>query len=98
MTYEIRIRHLAERDLEKLYAWYDNQAAGLGGRLVRELDNAFSILEDSPKIYADIYNGTRRAILRKFPVGVFYKVQDQVVQVIAVRHLASDQNIWQLRS
>jgi plasmid stabilization system protein ParE len=98
MTYRLRIRREAERDLDRLYVWYESQAAGLGQRLKVELESTFSSLQEMPLIYADIYRGTRRAILRRYPVGVFYKIVDETVHVVAVDHLARNPAIWRRRN
>jgi plasmid stabilization system protein ParE len=69
MTYRLRIRREAERDLDRLYDWCESQAAGLGQRLKVDLESTFSSLQEMPLIY----RGTRRAILGRYPVGVFIR-------------------------
>jgi plasmid stabilization system protein ParE len=97
VTYLVRIRPEAERDVEAACAWYEQQQAGLGVRLVADLDATYERLQQSPLIYAQIYRGVRRALLRHFPVGVFYLVERAEVRVLAVVHLARDPLVWQSR-
>lgn len=98
MTRNIRVRAAAERDVEELYYWFENQTPGLGRRFVEELDAVYNMLEESPLIHAKIYRNTRRAMLKKFPVGVFYVETKTLVQIIAVNHLARNPSVWQRRS
>jgi plasmid stabilization system protein ParE len=97
VTYVVRIRPTAERDAEAVCAWYERQQAGLGERLVTDLDAVYERLRQSPLMYAQIYRGVRRALLRHFPVGVFYLVKESEVRVLAVIHLARDPSVWQSR-
>ena len=97
MTFRLRVRQDAERDLRQLYSWYETQAVGLGLRFLHELDHIFSVLEETPLIYADIYAGTRRAMLRKYPVGVYYKIVGEVVHILAINHLARHPSSWMRR-
>jgi plasmid stabilization system protein ParE len=97
MTYVVRIRPKAERDVEDAHAWYEQQQPGLGGRFVAELDSIFARLEEAPLLYAQVHRGVRRAVLRRFPVGVFYLVARAEVRILAVVHLARDPTVWQSR-
>ena len=97
MTYLVRIRPQAERDVEMACAWYERQQAGLGERLVSDLDDVYERLQQSPLMYAQVHRGVRRALLRHFPVGVFYLVEKLEVRVLAVIHLARDPRVWQSR-
>ena len=98
MSFVIRVRPDPEREVEDLFHWFEGQARGLGRRFVSELDAVYSRVEENPLLYEKIYRDTRRAMLRKFPVGVFYNQRDQVVQVIAVSHLARNPIVWKRRS
>lgn len=97
MSYFIRIRPEAERDLEKAFSWYEEQRPGLGREFVAELDKVYERLAETPYIYADVYRGVRRALLRRFPVGVFYLVTENEVCVLAVVDIARDLTVWQRR-
>jgi len=97
MTFRLRIRLGAERDLQRLYNWYETQAVGLGARLLHELESTYSVLEQTPLMYADIYEGTRRVTLRKYPVGVYYKIVDDAVHIVAISHLARSPAVWMKR-
>lgn len=79
MTYVVRIRPEAERDVRTAFAWYEDQRSGLGRKLVGELNAVFERLSENPFLYADIRGGIRRAIVRRFPYGVFYLVSDSEV-------------------
>ena len=98
MSFQIRVQPAAGRDVEDLFFWSEEQAPGLGPRFVAELDAVYARLIDAPLAYAQIYRETRRALLKKFPVGVFYVEARPTIHVIAVSHLARHPPVWQSRS
>jgi plasmid stabilization system protein ParE len=97
MSYRVRIRPEAERDVRKAVSWYEEQRSGLGKELVLELDSVYERLAENPHLYANIHRGIRRAIVRRFPYGVFYLESAREVRVIAVVDMARNPSIWQGR-
>jgi len=49
-------------------------------------------------LYAAIHRDTRRAKVRKFPYNVFFRVQADRVEVIAVLHGRRDPSVWKGRA
>ncbi len=98
MSHLVRIRPEAERDVRNAVSWYEEQRSGLGRELILELDAVYERLAESPHRYADIRRGIRRAIVRRFPYGVFYLVTDTEVRVIAVVDMARNPSVWQDRA
>ena len=98
MSYLVRIRPEAERDVRDAVSWYEEQRPGLGRELILELDSVYERLAVNPHLYADIRCGIRRAIVRRFPYGVFYLVSDTEVRVIAVVDMVRNPSVWQDRA
>jgi plasmid stabilization system protein ParE len=98
MSYLVRIRPEAERDVRDAVSWYEEQRPGLGRELILELDAVYERLSENPHLYRDIRRGIRRAIVRRFPYGVFYLVTDIEVRVIAVVDMARNPSVWQDRA
>ena len=49
MSYEVFILDDAENDINEAFLWYESRQLGLGIEFISELDNAISILIESPK-------------------------------------------------
>ena len=94
MSHLVRIRPEAERDVRNAVSWCEEERSGLARELILELDAVYERLAESPHLYADI----RRAIVRRFPYGVFYLVTDTEVRVIAVVDMARNPSVWQDRA
>ncbi|OAI21678.1 hypothetical protein A1356_02720 [Methylomonas koyamae] len=51
-------------------------------------------LEQAPLLFAEVIPGVRRALLPRFPFGLFYAVRGNSVHVLAVLHDARTPNRW----
>lgn len=91
------VRKKAESDIDAAFAWYEFREPGLGLRSLQEVDTAFDTIEAQPRLFASIHHDVRRALLKKFPFGVYYVHREAAVVVIAVMHAARHPNSWQRR-
>ncbi|MFH0944581.1 MAG: type II toxin-antitoxin system RelE/ParE family toxin [Planctomycetota bacterium] len=87
----------ARRDVEGVAAWYENEQAGLGARFLCELDGVLKRIEASPGRFPTVDEGVRRAILRRFPFGIYFQERDGETVVLAVLHFSRQPGIWQDR-
>ena len=98
MTYLIRIRPEAERDVKEAFSWFEEQRPGLGREFIAELDLVYERLAKTPLIFPDIHRGVRRALIRRFPLAVFYMVTETEVIILGVVRMARNPLVWQKRS
>ena len=84
------VRPEAEADIGDAYAWYETQRPGLGQRCLDRIQSA-------PKRYQPVRAEARRALVRRFPYGVFFIADERQVSVLAVLHMARDPVLWQER-
>ena len=97
MAYRLIVRPEAESDIDAAYAWYEQQRAGLGVEFLDEIERCFVLIQGNPELHATIYTGARRALIRRFPFGVFYIREPNTVSVIAVLHTARRPDSWKRR-
>jgi len=77
----LRILETAIEDLDRGRQFYERQGEGLGAYF---LDSLFAEI-DSLILYAGIHRkvfGYHRLIARRFPYGVYYRVEDDEVVVV----------------
>ena len=98
MTTSVRVRAKARLDLKRAADWYEAQQPGLGGEFVDEVQAVFESIAAYPARHPLVHRGTRRALLRKFPFGVFYRVTGEVAVVVAVMHGSRHPRRWQIRT
>ena len=92
-----RIRPDAEADLNEAYRWHENQREGLGADFSLCFEEALEKVRRNPEIYPLIHKTVRRGLMRRFPYGLFYVVEEETVVVIGVLHARRDPTSWQSR-
>lgn len=98
MSLPVRFRMEAERDLENAAAWYEEQRPGLGHAFLDEVSRSLRRIVDNAGLYPLIHRNTRRALIRRFPFGIYYRLQTNCVIVIAVLHGSRDPRRWKRRT
>lgn len=97
MTHRLVVRRQAKADIREAARWYERQRASLGRAFVQQLDALLDRVRLNPMQHQIVYREVRRAIPRRFPYGVFYRIDGSVVLVFAVVHLHRDPSVWKDR-
>jgi plasmid stabilization system protein ParE len=97
VTYRLVVRRQAKADAREATRWYERQRVGLGRAFVQQIDALLDRVRLNPMQYQIVHRGVRRAIPRRFPHGVFYRIDGSEVLVFAVVDLHRDPTIWQER-
>lgn len=88
MSWEVRLRPAAEKDLRDARDWYGRQRDGLGYEFLSRVATVISWLGEQPERFPEYYLGFRRALVPRFPYKVFFKVEADAVMVFRVVHSA----------
>jgi plasmid stabilization system protein ParE len=94
MSYFVRLRAEAEHDLKSVAAWYERQKYQLGQEFLDELMKVRRTLSESPLMYAAVYRQTHRAVFKRFPFGVYYRVEGDEVVIVAIMHGSRHPRRW----
>lgn len=89
----VRFRRLARRDLNQIIAFYESQQIGLGTRFVRALDDQMALLAEFPEMHPAELHGLRKTQVKRFPILVYYKLEGELIIVLALIHGARDQQL-----
>ncbi len=98
MSLRLIITLEGEEDLAEAKAWYDRKRDGLGDEFVLCVEDAMDRIRRTPEGAAEVYPGVRRVVVRRFPYGVYYKVDANHIAVIAIYHSRRDPRGWQARA
>jgi plasmid stabilization system protein ParE len=94
---KIVIRPETEAEITEAYHYYEAVSEGLGGAFLLAVEACLDGIERSPTMYAAIYKDVRRGLLRRFPYGIFYIVEQEAIVVLACFHARRDPKQWQRR-
>jgi plasmid stabilization system protein ParE len=97
MSHRLVLRPEAEKDIAEAAEWYEQQRAGLSLPFRTALDKTFAAIEENPRLHAQVYRNLRRALVRRFPYGVFYVPRAEELVVVAVLHTARNPRLWRAR-
>ena len=95
---QVLVRPAAAADIDDAFLWYEGQRPGLGADFLRTVDSALAAIQSNPQLHAVIYRNTRRALLRRFPYGVYYRVYPDSIVIVACMHGRRDPKRWQVRT
>jgi toxin ParE1/3/4 len=97
MSLPLIITQEAEWDLADAKSWYERKREGLGEQFVLCVEAALDRIRRFPEGATEVFPGIRRVVVRRFPYGVFYRVDPDQVAVIPVYHSKRDPRGWQQR-
>ncbi len=98
MNRGVLIRPEAEADLDEAYHWYERQREGLGADFLLCFEEVIDRVCHNPEIYPVVYKEVRQTLMRRFPYGLFYLVEEEWIVVVAVFHSSRDPKRWQSRA
>lgn len=98
MTLPIRIRDEAQQDIKNAAHWYENQLSCLGQHFLDEVLNGLERITKHPYLYPQVLGEIRRILIRRFPFGIFYRVESTQIVIIAVMHSSRRPQLWSNRT
>ena len=91
------VRPAAAADIDDAFLWYETQRPSLGHEFLGAADALIAAIAEHPLRYPVIRRNTRRALMRRFPYAMYFRVYDEVVVVIACMHGRRNPRRWQVR-
>jgi plasmid stabilization system protein ParE len=88
MMYAVRVLPSAETDVAGARDWYEDQAE-LGGAFVDEFEALLVRLAHLPERFPLVRPRVHRALFGRFPYTLYFRIQDERVDVLAVLHSRS---------
>ena len=81
----IVFRPAAAEDINAAFRWYARKSSDLGEGFLAAVQSTLDRIAVHPRMYAVILRNTRRrALLHRFPYGIFYRVYDEMIVVVGV--------------
>lgn len=95
---QVLVRPAAAADIDDAFLWYEQQRPGLGADFLRTVDDALAAIQSNPQLQVVIHRNTRRALLRRFPYGIYYRIYPDSIVIVACMHGRRDPKRWQSRA
>jgi len=91
------VRPVAAEDIQEAFRWYELRRPGLGVEFLDTIRLTFETIAENPCRYPVSHRDTRRANVRRFPFGIFYRVVGSIVIVVACFHGKRAPRRWRKR-
>jgi plasmid stabilization system protein ParE len=97
VTYGVVFRPQAEEEARAARRWYEEQQPGLGKRFADAIDGTIQRIGSNPSAFPLVHGEIRRAVVRQFPFGVYFRVYASDAVILAVIHGRRHPRQWQSR-
>ena len=77
--------------------YYEERTPGLGADFTREVETAIQCILEAPDRWRSLEEDVRRFLVRRFPYGVLYTIEDDHVLILALMHLSREPGYWRHR-
>lgn len=87
----------ARAEFDDAADWYEQQRPGLSVDFTARVQEVLDRIAANPLLHQVVYQDVRRAVVRRFPYNVMYRVEPGFVLVVSVFHTRRNPAIWQGR-
>jgi plasmid stabilization system protein ParE len=87
----------AEAELIEAVEFYESKVSGLGQRFLSEFEAAISTIEEAPMRWQIIEGDLHRYLIRRFPYGIYYRVEADELRILVVKHHSRHPDYWKYR-
>jgi plasmid stabilization system protein ParE len=94
---EVRYLPGAYDDFLEALGWYRQRSSRAAAGFQAALEVAFGRIADSPLTYALCDERHRFYILKRYPFSVVYRVETELILVVAIAHSSRAAHYWQGR-
>jgi plasmid stabilization system protein ParE len=91
---KVRFLEPAQWEVNDAVRWYNDQGLNLGREFLDELDRSVRRTAAFPMSCPEIEKGLRRCLLPRFPYGLIYGIDEDIVVIVAVAHLHREPRYW----
>ena len=95
--FTVKILKIAQEDIQTIADYYSDISNFLTERFLQELKFNLESLKSFPKSHQIKYKQIRVSFVKGFPYGIYYKIYDKEIRVIAVVHTSRNPTVWKGR-
>jgi plasmid stabilization system protein ParE len=77
--------------------YYEERTARLGVDFTVEVESAIQSILQAPDRWRCIEEDVRRYLVRRFPYGILYTIEQDYVLILALMHLSREPGYWRHR-
>ena len=94
MNQQYKLLRSAEEELLISVKYYEQQASGLGSDFLDDFEKAVELVLLFPDGFGKMDSDFRRFLLKRFPFGIIYRMDGEVLVIVSVMHLSRRPESW----
>ena len=98
MKLPVTFHRAASAEFIETSVWYENKKAGLARTFISEIDRCVLLASECPYQFAFVHKDIKRIVANRFPYGVYYRVEEHRIVILAVFHSRRNPAIWKSRA
>lgn len=91
---KVRFLQVAKVELDDAVDYYNREKPGLGYEFLWEVFFSVDRIKQFPLAWPVFYEDARRCLIRRFPYGIIYLHEGDLILVLAVAHLHREPDYW----
>jgi toxin ParE1/3/4 len=97
LKWSVILTEAAEQDINAAAVWYESEVTGLGRQFLDAVSMTLERVEHNPQQFSVVYGDKRRALLSRFPYGLYFRIDVTSVVVVGCFHGHRNPRAWQTR-
>lgn len=87
----------AAKELLSCVNYYEEKSAGLGAEFLDEIEFTIAHVSVQPQSGSSLNSTERRILLNRFPYELVYSLSEDMVTILAVKHMKQRPGYWEYR-
>lgn len=87
----------AEVDFDKSFEFYFEDSPKVADTFFKQINHSFENIIQNPNSFPIAYKDARKYIVKKFPFVIYFRIADDIIQIIAIFHTSRNPEIWNER-
>jgi plasmid stabilization system protein ParE len=84
----------ARLDILEAVSWYETRSAAGGNDFIQDVETTLAAVQNNPHQYQKVRGEVRRAVLQRFPYGLFYRPDENEIIVMRCLHHRRNPARW----
>lgn len=97
MILPVVFRPQAEVEVLAARQWYEERRAGLGDEFRAAIEDTVERVSRQPESFPRVHSEMRRALVQRFPFGLYFEIIGSQIVVLGVVHGHRDPKTWKSR-
>ena len=87
----------AEKEALEAAKWYEARSRGLGAAILEIIEQSLDGIQENPFRFPIAFRDIRKALLKRFPYGIYFRVRPDRIRILAIMHLSRNPERWRRR-